>query len=496
MTPELDSYREKRRKGRTPEPIPPKSRARKQAKPKSPSRRSPKQANAPSFVIQEHHASSLHWDFRLERDGVLVSWALPKGLPVDPHRNHLAVHVEDHPLNYASFSGEIPQGEYGAGSVSIWDQGTYDCEKWSEREVMVLLHGGRANGRYVLFKTAGRGGKDNWMIHRMDAAPADFEPMPELVRPMLAEPGALPTNDDGWSYEFKWDGLRAVLYVEGGRVRILTRNDHDVSDSYPELREIGERLGSTQAVLDGEIVALDDEGRPSFEALQRRMHVADSSRARRLADEVPVTFLAFDVLYVDGHLLLSATYDERRKVLAALSLDGPEVALPPAFDSAHGADVLHAARERGLEGVVAKRRDSPYRPGRRSGEWVKVKNFMTQEVVIGGYTEGRGRRNEGIGALLLGIPEGRTLRYVGKVGTGFTDEVLADLTRRLSKLRRTNSPFADPLPRAEQAAAHWVRPGLVGEVRFAEWTKAGRLRHPSWRGLRDDKKPAEVVPES
>jgi len=166
------------------------------------------------------------------------------------------------------------------------------------------------------------------MIHRMDAAPADFEPMPELVRPMLAEPGALPTNDDGWSYEFKWDGLRAVLYVEGGRVRILTRNDHDVSDSYPELREIGERLGSTQAVLDGEIVALDDEGRPSFEALQRRMHVADSSRARRLADEVPVTFLAFDVLYVDGHLLLSATYDERRKVLAALSLDGPRSPSP------------------------------------------------------------------------------------------------------------------------------------------------------------------------
>lgn len=502
--PSLDTYRSKRRPGATPEPIPERGGR----------RRAARRPVGQRFVVQEHHARALHWDFRLERDGVLVSWALPKGLPVDPGQNHLAVHTEDHPLEYLDFQGTIPRGEYGAGTVSIWDRGRYDCHKWSDREVMVVLHGRRAKGRYVLFRTdrsrrrrgaAGRGdapeGADEgageqWMIHRMDPAPADWEPMPELVRPMLCQSGSLPADDDGWAFEFKWDGVRAIVYVEGGRVRITSRNDLDVSVSYPELRPLGEALGSRAVVLDGEIIALDAEGQPSFRMLQRRMHVAEAARAKRLSSQVPATFMAFDVLYLDGRSTMDRTYDERRRLLESLSLDGAAWATPPAFSGGPGADVLRAARERGLEGVVAKRRDSTYQPGRRSDRWVKVKNFRTQEVVIGGWTPGKGRRGGTIGALLLGVPAEGGLAYVGKVGTGFTEQLLADLSRRLRPLARARSPFDGPLPKAQVAGATWVRPTLVGEVRFSEWTGEGRLRQPSWRGLRPDKRPGDVVVES
>ena len=316
--------------------------------------------------------------------------------------------------------------------------------------------------------------------------------MPALIRPMLAEPGPLPSDDSGWSYEVKWDGLRAILYVDGGRIRIVTRNDRTVTDSYPELRPIGEQLGTTSAVLDGEIVALDDAGRPSFGRLQQRMNVADASRARRLAERVPVTYMVFDVLYFDGHVLVDLPYDERRARLGAMALEGPHVAVPPAFSDVAGADVLRASREQGLEGVVAKWRAGPYRPGKRSRDWVKVKNFRTQGVVVGGYTAGAERRRGSIGALLLGIPEDGKLRYVGKVGTGFTDEELEELTGFLARLRRTTSPFTTRLPKPEEMAATWVRPSQVGEVRFSEWTADRRLRQASWRGLRPDKNAADV----
>jgi len=459
------------------------------------------------FVIQEHHARALHWDFRLERDGVLVSWAVPKGLPLDPGQNHLAVHTEDHPIEYSDFEGEIPAGEYGGGTVVLWDRGRYECEKWSDREVMVVLHGDRVQGRYVLFSTAarsvgrpagtgrGRGGKDNWMVHRMDPAPASWERLPELVRPMLCRTGPLPADDGDWAYEFKWDGVRAVLYVEGGRVRIVSRNDRDVSVAYPEVRALGEALGSRQAVLDGEIVALDEQGRPSFGVLQQRIHINEAARARRLAEQVPATFMAFDVLHLDGRPTVGLPYDERRELLASLALDGPHWNTPPAFTGVAGSDVMAAAVERGLEGVVAKRRSSNYVPGRRTGAWIKVKHFLTQEVVVGGWTPGQGRRAGGLGALLLGLPGDDGLGYVGKVGTGFSDEVLDDLARRLGRLKRATPPFVGPLPRAQVAGANWVRPTLVGEVRFTEWTGDGRLRHPTWRGLRPDKDPTQVVRE-
>jgi bifunctional non-homologous end joining protein LigD len=477
----LDQYRAKRGAGRTPEPMP----GRRSRRTRPPSR-------APSFVIQEHHARSLHWDFRLERDGVLVSWALPKGVPPDPRTNHLAVHTEDHPLEYADFHGEIPRGEYGAGSVSIWDRGTYEAEKWTDREVKVLLHGDRVSGRYVLFQT-GRG--NQWMIHRMDPAPSDWEPLPSDLRPMLAVPGELPTGSS-WAYEMKWDGVRALMAVDGGRIEIRSRLGNEITGSYPELRGIGEELGARQLLLDGEIVALDERNRPSFSLLQQRMHVADPSQAKRLAQRLPVTFLAFDLLHLDGHSKIGSPYDERRQLLDSLGLDGAHWATPPSFPGP-GADVMAAATQTGLEGVVAKRRREPYRPGRRSDAWIKVKAFRTQEVVVAGWTPGQGRRRDSIGALLLGLPDGEGgLHYVGKVGTGFTDVMLADLRDDLGRRERAESPFSGNVPRAQVAGATWVEPSLVGEVRFSEWTRDGRLRQPSWRGLRPDKRAEEVRPES
>jgi len=454
--------------------------------------RSRGRAGGPRFVVQEHHARSLHWDFRLERDGVLVSWAVPKGLPPDRGTNHLAVHVEDHPIEYGAFEGEIPAGEYGAGTVSIWDEGTYDELKWSDRKVEVHLHGRRVDGRYALFQTRGT----QWMIHRMDPAPAGWEPLPSLVHPMLATPGILPDDDEGWAFEFKWDGVRAVSYVDGGRLRVLSRNDRDITAAYPELRALGAALGSRQVVLDGEIVALRD-GRPSFEALQARMHVTDERRARRLAAEVPVAYMIFDVLHVDGVSAIDLPYDERRRILGELHLEGPNWATPASNDGP-GAAVLAAAEAGGLEGVVAKRRDAPYRPGRRDPAWIKVKPERTQEVVIGGWAPGRGSRTGAIGALVLGVPvpgrRGR-LDYVGRVGSGFTQDELAQLQWRLEALARDESPFEGELSAADRAGVHWVQPKLVGEVRYTEWTRTGRLRHPTWRGLRPDKRPSEVVRE-
>jgi bifunctional non-homologous end joining protein LigD len=443
------------------------------------------------FVIQEHHARSLHWDLRLERDGVLASWALPKGLPESPDKNHLAVHTEDHPLEYATFEGEIPQGEYGGGRMNIWDKGYFDVEKWSDREVKFVLHGSKASGSYVLFQTKDR----NWMIH-LHGPSTRTDPLPTSIKPMLATPGPLPADSSTWAFEIKWDGVRAILFVEGGRVRAQSRNDLDVSTAFPELANVGDFLGMTTCVLDGEIVALGEDGHPSFSRLQHRMHVANQREARRRAASDPVTFVAFDVLYLRGHSLLAESYEQRRAALESLHLSGETFITTESFRNVQGQDVLSAAVQNGLEGVVAKRRDSPYRPGRRSADWVKVKSFLSQEVVIGGWTEGRGERGGSLGALLLGIPGDEGLRYVGKVGTGFSAGDRQDLLDDLRPLASTESPFTSPLPGRDAAAAYFVRPALVGEVAFGEWTPAGRLRHPTWRGLRPDKDPLDVLVES
>jgi bifunctional non-homologous end joining protein LigD len=474
----LEVYRSKRDAKRTPEPVP---------SDEPPADRRDRW----TFVIQEHHARSLHWDFRLERNGVLVSWAVPKGLPLDRGVNHLAVHVEDHPLEYGGFAGTIPDHEYGAGTVTIWDSGTYECSQWSDDDVKVFLHGTRVQGRYGLFRT----NDNNWMIHRIDPAPPGWEPLPDLVRPMLATASSkLPARDEEWAYEYKWDGVRAIAYVEGGRVRALSRSDRDMTGTYPELRGLGEALGSLRAVLDGEIVALDESGRPSFEALQPRMNVAEPGRIRRLAEVVPVTYMIFDLMYLDGHSALEIAYADRRRLLEGLELAGPHWATSPS-EKGGGAEVQKAARDAGLEGVVAKRLDSPYRPGVRDPSWVKVKNFRFQSVVIGGWSVGRGHLDGELGGLLLGVRDAGLLRYVGRVGTGLTDADRSALRGLMSGLVRDRSPFAGAIPSSESAGVTWVEPEIVGEVRFSEWTRSGRLRQPSWRGLRPDQRAEEVVIE-
>ena len=451
------------------------------------------------FVIHEHHARRLHWDLRLERDGVLVSWAVPKGIPADPKRNHLAVHVEDHPLSYIDFAGEIPKGSYGAGKVAIWDSGTYECHKFRDDEVILTFHGERASGRYALFQTRG----DDWMIHRMDP-PADpgRQPIPERVRPMLARTAPLPSDDAAYGHEIKWDGVRAVLYADGGQIRLETRNGKDVTARYPELRELGRALGSRDAVLDGEVVALDEDGRPNFGRLQQRMHLASDSAVRRRMRDVPVIYMIFDLLYLGGRSTIALPYAERRRLLDELCLAGDHWRTP-AHHAGEGKAMLEASRKQGLEGVVAKRLDSAYEPGRRSGAWIKVKNQRRQDFVVGGWTRGEGNRRGRLGALLVGYNdatpdaarergEPQRLVYAGSVGSGFKEQDLVRLSRLLGDSERDTSPFGGRQP---ARGATFVEPRLVAEVEFSELTRTRTLRHPSFKGLRDDKDPADVVLE-
>jgi len=475
----LRSYRAKRDFAETPEPAGGAARARR----------------TPRFVIQEHHASHLHWDLRLERGGVLVSWAIPKGLPETPGTNHFAALTEDHPLEYLDFAGEIPKGRYGAGVVTIWDRGTYEILKWEPRKVEVALHGERLAARYALFATGTEDQPKDWMIHRMDPpADRDREPMPERLAPMLARSGPLPGAKGDWAYEIKWDGVRALAYSRPGELRLSSRNLNDITDQYPELSGLNRALSSHSAVLDGEIIALDEQHRPSFSALQRRTQVTSPAQAKRLARGTPVTYIVFDLLWLDGHSLMGLPYAERRERLAGLKLAGRRWQTPD-YVTGDGEGVLRASAEHGLEGIVAKRLRSTYQPGRRSAAWVKVKNVGRQEFVIGGWMPGAGRRRGRIGALLLGIhDEDGALRYAGRVGSGFGEEQLAHLSRLLVPLKQLRSPFTgggDAPPRG----AVFCEPRLVAEVAFAEWTERGNLRHPSFKGLREDKPAEEVVRE-
>jgi bifunctional non-homologous end joining protein LigD len=505
-TDRLTTYRSKRDADKTPEPVPSVS---------------PDAADGRSFVIQEHHARRLHWDFRLQHDGVLVSWALPKGPPTDPKQNHLAVHVEDHPLEYGTFAGDIPHGEYGAGHVDIWDHGEYELEKWRDDEVIATLHGQPDGGlggeprKFALIATKQDGDEKNWLIHLMKesgtpkapgaktspAKPRTASAKPitdEPVSPMLATLGSRADihDESDWAFEMKWDGIRAIAVVRDGALRLTTRNGNDVTRTYPDLAGLVDLAGDHGLVLDGEIVTLTPKGRPDFGLLQTRMGLTRPAEVEAAAKRAPAHYFVFDLLELDGKDLRRETYDERRAALQDVLRPPKEdpVQVPPAF----AGDVDHAiasSRELGLEGVMAKQRDGAYATGRRSRTWIKIKHHLAQEVVIGGWTPGNGRRANGIGALLLGIPDGDGLRYVGKVGTGFTDAMLDDLAKKLAAHPRATPPL-EGVPSLDARGAHWVRPEYVGEVEFAEWTSTDRLRQPSWRGLRPDKRVDQVVRES
>lgn len=356
----LDRYRAKRDFGITPEPSP-------EDTPRS-------AADAPRFVVQEHHARAMHWDFRLERDGVLVSWAVPKGIPPDPAVNHLAVPTEDHPMSYIDFEGDIPKGEYGGGHVSLWDQGTYECLKWSGSEVMVVLHGRRVQGRYVLFRT----GDKAWMIHRMDPPQdPDRVPLPEHVEPMLAVAGPLPTDVDGtqWAYEVLWRGERTAARSEGGRAAFRNAGG-DTTQAWPELRALGRALGSHEVLLDGVITVLDAEGRPAWPERRGRPDPAALGRPNRRPSgpgtpSPAVTYLVFDVVHLDGRDLTGTPYEQRRQRLDELEIAAGSAWAVPAFHAGDGAAFLDVVKARGLPGVVAKRLASAYVAG-PSPDWVEV----------------------------------------------------------------------------------------------------------------------------
>jgi bifunctional non-homologous end joining protein LigD len=476
---QLREYERKRDFGKTSEPAPKKRRGKK---------------GAPRFVVQEHSARRLHWDLRLEHGGVAASWAIPNGIPETPDENRKAVHTEDHPLEYLSWEGEIPKGEYGAGTMKIWDSGTYELEKWEPGKVMVEFHGERLQGRYALFR-AGKAEKD-WMIHRIDPPARERDPFPENVVPMLARLSTLPQDDSGWGVEVKWDGIRAIAYCKPGRVELRTRNLNDVTAQYPEVRRITRALGSHEAVLDGEVVAFDENGRPSFERLQQRIHNTDENVVRRRMKSHPVVYVVFDLLYLDGEDLTCEPYRRRRELLEGLQLTG-EHWQTPGYSVGRAKELLAASKEQGLEGVMLKRLDSVYTPGKRTGAWLKVKNVSRQELVVGGWTPGEGRRKDHLGALLVGYFDrdgGKTvLRYAGKVGTGFTEAELTALAARLAPLERRTSPFA-PGPKPPKGA-RFVEPRLVAEIEYREMTAEGMLRHAAYKGLREDKPAGEVVLE-
>ena len=547
----LAIYRGMRDATKTPEPVP--------ALPPD------QQADGFRFVIQEHHARRLHYDVRLERDGVLASWAVPKAPPTDSKVNHLAVRTEDHPLEYLTFHGSIPKGQYGAGSMRVWDAGTYRLHKWNEgKEVIVTLFGHADGGlggvrKFALIHT-GTGDSQpekNWLMHLMETdledvrgTSTELRPEPGSMRPepgsMPPEPGSVPPepgsvppepgsmrpepgsmrpepvegrdpaaqiefpeqvepmlatlvdaarfgDEAGWAFEMKWDGVRAICYLAGGRVKLLSRKGRDDTKAYFDVADDLRPIKVDTAILDGEVVVTDATGRPSFGLLQPRINLTKQADIERAAKAYPAQLMLFDILELNGRSLIKKSYEERREILEGLMppRPGSRIQVPPIFDGD-----LQAAREIAdqlrLEGVVAKRRNSTYQPGRRTHTWLKIKLHRAQEVVIGGWRAGQGRRSGGMGSLLMGVPTEDGLHYVGRVGSGFNDRQLDDIQVKLERLSRKTSPFLD-VPREDARDAHWVTPSLVGEVTYGELTEPGRLRHPVWRGLRTDKSADEVI---
>jgi bifunctional non-homologous end joining protein LigD len=463
VSPRLDAYRGKRDPARTPEPF------------------SDEGGGAePIFVVQRHDARRLHYDFRIERGGALQSWAVPKGIPMRKGQRHLAVHVEDHPLSYATFEGEIPAGEYGGGTVEIWDKGHYELvEEKRDGGITVRLRGERLDGLWTLVPTRLDGNERNWLMIRKDEGEAGTSGAD--LRPMLAVAASqLPTGKaKEWVYEVKWDGYRVIATVDGGEATLRSRNGNDLSGRFAQVaRALPGALRSADCVLDGEVCALDEDGRPRFSLLQ---HGGGA-----------LAMYVFDLLRLDDRDVTGLPLRERRDLLEATLIGGDVIRLSVGFDD--GPALFEQSQRLGLEGVVAKRTSSRYLAGRRSDAWMKVKTQQRQELIIAGYTRGQGRRAGALGALVLAVERGGELVWAGNCGTGFDDAELDFLMSKLGPLRRKTSPLAviPRMPRVRAADITWVEPKLVCEVEFLEWTREGRLRAPSYKGLRDDKEARDV----
>jgi bifunctional non-homologous end joining protein LigD len=467
-TKKLTEYRRKRDPKQTPEPF----------------GKGAKRTKKPIFVVQRHEARRLHYDFRLERDGALASWAVPKGVPLEPGQRALAVHVEDHPLDYASFEGEIPRGQYGAGQVEIWDRGTYELlEEKKEGGLTVLLEGKRLRGTWTLVPAKLDGDPKNWLLLRKREDGAQARPAHRTAyTPMLATPAETVPRGPGWLFEVKWDGYRAIARISQGETQLTSRKGNDLTERFPSVaKAIARAVKTPDCVLDGEVCALDEQGRSSFSAMQQGK------------PGTPLVYYVFDLLELDGESLIDLPLRERRARLERLiDRRNRTVRISEVFDD--GEALLEAAKRQRLEGIIAKRIESRYAVGRRARDWLKIKTHGRQEFIIAGYTKGQGRRSGRLGSLILAVRRGRELAYVGNVGTGFTDDEIDKLRAKLKPLERKTPPFRDvpKLPKVRKGDIVWVEPKLVCEVEFAEWTHDGRLRAPSYQGLREDK-PAEEV---
>jgi len=545
----LEEYRRKRRFDRTPEPSgepqPAAGKVQDQPSPAANRTRLPKPKlpqleirpgaeHGDTFVVQKHRATRLHYDFRLAIDGTLKSWAVPKG-PSQSHADkRLAVQTEDHPLDYADFEGKIPEGNYGAGTVMIWDRGTFHLEgnldaprQLEKGEIKFSLNGEKLRGSFVLVKLKQSEKGNEWlMIKHKDAAedsswnidehdgsaltgrtleeikeelppkrrPIPIQPaelqgarkgaMPSRVEPMLATLAGQPFSDPNWLFEIKWDGVRALARIENGVLGLRSRNNIDITKRYPELASLPDDLAARRAILDGEIVALDAQGHSSFERLQERMHVRAPSAS--LVTQMRVVYFVFDLLYCDGYDLRGAPLLERKQLLQRLLYTSERFRYAD-HQLEHGKEMFELAEQNGLEGIVAKRADSPY-VSDRSPYWVKLKITKTVDAVVGGWTEARTSALP-FGSLLLGLYQGKKLRFIGHVGSGFDAKKLAELSSKLKELVAPVSPF-DVLPETNERPS-WVTPALVARVKFSGWTQEQALRHPVFLGLREDARPTD-----
>ena len=510
----LEAYRAKRDFTRTPEPA---------------GKRERRAGARLRFVVQMHHASRLHWDFRLEAGGMMPSWAVPKGPTLVAGERRLAMHVEDHPLSYRDFEGTIPKGQYGAGSVIVWDRGTYELAEGTDPKkeiakgkIKFVMHGEKLKGLFtlvrikprenesgdpwLLFKDKDAYAKPSWAIGRhsrsvvsgksvdeigrdpksrtwqsrptarqaaMPRSTVKRERVPVLKSVMLATLVGKAFDDDDWLFEIKWDGYRAVCTVDAdGKLSLTSRNGLDLLKRFPQMDGLADAFASIPIEVDGEICYLDKSGRSSFQQLQ------EAAKTR-----VPLVYVAFDLIYADGRDLRHEPLERRKALLESLIKD-ERLVLYSKHIAGKGKAFFEQARKKGLEGIVAKRRDSPYQE-RRSRDWLKIKAHLEQELVIGGWTDPQGTRI-GFGSLLLGAYERGTFVYAGNVGTGFNERVLRELHAALAKLARKTSPFAKG---EVLRGAHYVEPKLVAQVRFAEWTRDGLVRQAAFLGMRPDKIP-------